>query len=271
MELHQLNCFLAVAEELNFSRAAARLNMTQPPLSRQIQLLEKSLGVILFDRNNRHVQLTAMGAQLLKEARLILKLSDRLALSLQQSAAGETGSLSMGFTAVFSWAFIPNLLKEMAVRLPGVTFDLYELVSNKQIAAFPSDHPLARKRKIPLAAFNHEPFFLYAKDEARYFYDRITDLFVFHQITPDYKYQLAQTHTILGMVNAGLGCAIVPASSKTLGFANVTFMTLEDVNIQALNFLVYAKDNPNPVLAHFLKAITEWHAESGEGAIAPTK
>lgn len=304
MELHQLNCFLAVAEELNFSRAAARLNMTQPPLSRQIQLLEKSLGVILFDRNNRHVQLTAMGAQLLKEARLILKLSDRLALSLQQSAAGETGSLSMGFTAVFSWAFIPNLLKEMAVRLPGVTFDLYELVSNKQIAAidnnqldigfvrhvppdprlawlplnaesliaaFPSDHPLARKRKIPLAAFNHEPFFLYAKDEARYFYDRITDLFVFHQITPDYKYQLAQTHTILGMVNAGLGCAIVPASSKTLGFANVTFMTLEDVNIQALNFLVYAKGNPNPVLAHFLKAITEWHAESGEGAIAPTK
>lgn len=297
MELHQLKCFLAVAEELNFSRAAARLHMTQPPLSRQIQLLEKSLGVVLFARNNRRVQLTAMGEQLLKEARLILKLSDRLALSLRQSAAGETGTLSMGFTAVFSWAFVPSLLKEMAQRLPGVTFNLHELVSNKQItaiqhnqldigfvrhvppdarlawlplnaesliAAFPSDHPLARKRKIPLAAFNHEPFFLYAKEEARYFYDRITDLFVFHQITPEYKYQLAQTHTILGMVNAGLGCAIVPASSKTLGFANVTFMTIGDVNIQALNFLVYAKDNPNPVLGNFLKALTEWRAESGE-------
>lgn len=299
MELHQLKCFLAVAEELNFSRAAARLHMTQPPLSRQIQLLEKSLGVVLFARNNRRVQLTAMGEQLLKEARLILKLSDRLASSLRQSAAGETGTLSIGFTAVFSWAFVPGLLKEMAQRLPGVTFDLHELVSNKQItaiqhnqldigfvrhvppdarlawlplnaesliAAFPSDHPLARKRKIPLAAFNHEPFFLYAKEEARYFYDRITDLFVFHQITPEYKYQLAQTHTILGMVNAGLGCAIVPASSKTLGFANVTFMTIEEVNIQALNFLVYAKDNPNPVLGNFLKAVTEWHTESGEAA-----
>lgn len=135
MELHQLKCFLAVAEELNFSRAAARLNMTQPPLSRQIQLLEKNLGVILFTRSNRRVELTAMGAQLVKEARLILKLSDRLALSLQQRAAGETGSLSMGFTAVFSWAFIPGLLKEMARRLPGVTFDLQELVTNKQIAA----------------------------------------------------------------------------------------------------------------------------------------
>ncbi|AUX94812.1 LysR family transcriptional regulator [Mixta gaviniae] len=294
MELHQLKCFLAVAEELNFSRAAARLNMTQPPLSRQIQLLEKNLGVILFARSNRRVELTAMGAQLVKEARLILKLSDRLALSLQQRAAGETGSLSMGFTAVFSWAFIPGLLKEMARRLPGVTFDLQELVTNKQIAAiennqldigfvrqvppdprlawlplnaesliaaFPSDHPLARKRKIPLSAFNQEPFFLYAKEEARYFYERITDLFLFHNITPDYKYQLAQTHTILGMVNAGLGCAIVPASSKTLGFANMTFMNIEEVNIQALNFLVYAKDNPNPVLDSFLRAIRELYAE----------
>lgn len=129
------------------------------------------------------------------------------------------------------------------------------------IAAFPSDHPLARKRKIPLSAFNQEPFFLYAKEEARYFYERITDLFLFHNITPDYKYQLAQTHTILGMVNAGLGCAIVPASSKTLGFANVTFMNIEEVNIQALNFLVYAKDNPNPVLDSFLRAIRELYAE----------
>lgn len=297
MELHQLKCFLAVAEELSFSRAATRLNMTQPPLSRQIQLLEKRLGVVLFARNNRRVQLTAIGEQLLKEARLILKLSDRLTLSLQQSAAGETGSLSMGFTAVFSWAFIPGLLKEMAQRLPDVTFNLHELVSNRQIAAiqnnqldigfvrhvppdprlawlplnaesliaaFPSDHPLARKRKISLMAFNHEPFFLYAKEEAGYFYDRITDLFVFHQVTPDYKYQLAQTHTILGMVNAGLGCAIVPASSKTLGFANVTFMNIEEVNIQALNFLVYAKDNPNPVLGNFLRVMRALYAEKGQ-------
>jgi DNA-binding transcriptional LysR family regulator len=78
MDLHQLRCFIAVAEELNFGRAAARLHMTQPPLSRQIQLLEKSLGGALFERNNSHVQLTHMGQHLLTESRLILKLADRL-------------------------------------------------------------------------------------------------------------------------------------------------------------------------------------------------
>lgn len=290
MDLHQLRCFIAVAEELNFGRAAARLNMTQPPLSRQIQLLEKSLGGTLFDRNNRHVQLTHMGEHLLKESRLILKLADRLASSVQQSASGETGTLAMGFTAVFSWSFIPQLLKELTVKLPGVDFQLLEQVSHKQIssvedntidvgfvrhvppnprlawlplqgetfvAAFHCDHPLARKRKIPLSAFNNEPFFLYSPNEARQFYDRITDLFVFSNVTPDFKYQLAQTHTILGLVNAGLGCAIVPASSRTLGLPNVTFMAIEGVNIQAHNFLVYSKDNPNPVLPVFLKALSE--------------
>ncbi|WP_312228967.1 LysR family transcriptional regulator [Pseudescherichia sp.] len=290
MDLHQLRCFIAVAEELNFGRAAARLNMTQPPLSRQIQLLEKRLGGTLFDRNNRHVQLTHMGEHLLKESRLILKLADRLESSVQQSASGETGTLAMGFTAVFSWSFIPQLLKELTVKLPGVDFQLFEQVSHKQIssvedntidvgfvrhvppnprlawlplqgetfvAAFHCDHPLARKRKIPLSAFNNEPFFLYSPNEARQFYDRITDLFVFSNVTPDFKYQLAQTHTILGLVNAGLGCAIVPASSRTLGLPNVTYMAIEGVNIQAHNFLVYSKANPNPVLPVFLKALSE--------------
>lgn len=290
MDLHQLRCFIAVAEELNFGRAAARLNMTQPPLSRQIQLLEKRLGGALFDRNNRHVQLTHMGEHLLKESRLILKLADRLESSVQQSTSGETGTLAMGFTAVFSWSFIPQLLKELTVKLPGVDFQLFEQVSHKQIssvedntidvgfvrhvppnprlawlplqgetfvAAFHCDHPLARKRKIPLSAFNNEPFFLYSPNEARQFYDRITDLFVFSNVTPDFKYQLAQTHTILGLVNAGLGCAIVPASSRTLGLPNVTYMAIEGVNIQAHNFLVYSKANPNPVLPVFLKALSE--------------
>lgn len=125
------------------------------------------------------------------------------------------------------------------------------------MAAFHCDHPLARKRKIPLSAFNNEPFFLYSPNEARQFYDRITDLFVFSNVTPDFKYQLAQTHTILGLVNAGLGCAIVPASSRTLGLPNVTYMAIEGVNIQAHNFLVYSKANPNPVLPVFLKALSE--------------
>ena len=256
MDLHQLRCFIAVAEELNFGRAAARLHMTQPPLSRQIQLLEKSLGGALFERNNRHVQLTHMGQHLLTESRLILKLADRLESSVQQCASGEIGTLSMGFTAVFAWSFILDVGFVRHVP-PNPLLAYQPLQGETFVAAFHCDHPLARKRKIPLSAFNNEPFFLYSPDEARHFYDRITDLFVFNNVTPDFKYQLAQTHTILGMVNAGLGCAIVPGSSRALGMANVTFMNIEGVNIQAHNFLVYSKANPNPVLPAFLKALSE--------------
>ncbi len=291
MDLHQLRCFIALAEELHFSRAASRLGMTQPPFSRQIQLLEKSLGGTLFERDNRHVRLTFLGEHLLGSARQILHQAEQLARSAQSCVSGESGTLSIGFTAVFSWSFIPALLKNLHATLPGLTLELHENVSSKQIiaienqsidvgfvrkvpinpllnylplksealvGAFHVDHPLARKRKISLNAFAGQPFFLYSPDEARYFFDRITDLFSFHHITPDYKYQLAQTHTILGLINAGLGCAIVPASARTLGFPNVTFMALEDVDIQAHNFLVYSRTNTNPVLPAFLQLLTQW-------------
>ncbi|AFJ46688.1 LysR family transcriptional regulator [Shimwellia blattae] len=288
MDLYQLRCFIAVAEELHFGRAAARLHITQPPLSRQIQLLEKSLGCALFARNNRHVNLTHMGEHVLRESRLILKLADQLQSSAHQRAMGFAGTLRLGFTAVFSWQFIPRLLKQMTARLPGLDFQLYEQVSQKQVsaiaenlidvgfvrhvppdplltylpltretfvAAFHSEHPLARKRKIPLTAFNNETFFCYSPNEARTFYDRISDLFIFNKITPNYKYEFAQTHTILGMVSAGLGCSIVPASAKTLGFPNISYLTIEGASIQAHNFLVYSKSNPNPALPVFIDAV----------------
>lgn len=293
MDYHQLRCFITLAEELHFGRGAARLNMTQPTFSRQIQLLEKALGGALFERDNRHVKLTCMGEHLLKGARQILRQTEQLSMTAQSYVKGESGTLSIGFTAVFSWAFIPELLRNLAIASPGLNIQLTENVSHKQIeaienqaidvgfvrnvplnprldyiplksetmvAAFHSGHPLAKKRKITLSAFENEPFFQYAPVEGRYFFERIADLFAFNNIQPDYKYQLGQTHIILGLVNAGLGCAIVPASAKTLGFKNVTFMNIEDANIQANNFLVYSKTNNNPALAMFLNAMNDWLA-----------
>ena len=291
MDYHQLRCFIALAEELHFGRAATRLNMTQPPFSRQIQLLEKNLGGTLFERDNRHVKLTFMGEHLLKGARQIIRQTEQLSMSAQSYINGESGTLSIGFTAVFSWAFIPELLKNLSIVLPDMRIQLYEKVSHKQIeaienqsidvgfvrkvplnpnldyltlkseemiAVFHNNHPLAKKRKITLSAFENEPFFQYDPIEGLYFFERIDDLFSFNNIQPDYKYQLGQTHIILGLVNAGLGCAIVPASAKRLGFKNLTFMNIEDVNIQANNFLVYSKKNKNPVLPKFIETITNW-------------
>lgn len=291
MDVQQLRCFITLAEELHFGRAAARLNMTQPPFSRQIQLLEKKLGGALFLRDNRHVKLTYMGEHLLKGAQQIVQQTEQLALSAHSYAQGQSGTLSIGFTAVFSWSFIPQLLKELRTTAPGLAVHLAENVSHKQIqaienhaidvgfvrsvplnptlnflplkseamvGAFHNSHPLAKKRKISLQAFENEPFFQYSPEEGRYFFERIADMFAFNNIQPDYQYQLGQTHIILGLVNAGLGCAIVPASAKTLGFPNVTFMNIEDMNIQANNFMVYSKDNTNPALPHFIQEIYQW-------------
>ena len=151
MDLHQLRCFVVLAEELHFGRAARRLNMTQPPFSRQIQLLEKSLGGALFERDNRHVRLTFLGEQLLGRANQLLQQAEQFTFTAQSCLNGESGTLSIGFTAVFSWAFIPALLKNLHAALPGLNIHLHENVSNKQIIAIENESiDVGFVRKVPL-------------------------------------------------------------------------------------------------------------------------
>src|SRR5690606_13779502 len=130
MELRQLECFVAVAEELHFGRAAARLRMTQPPLSRQIQLLEQELGVTLLERHSRVVRLTAAGQRLLRDARHLLDYSGRAVLAAKRAAHGEAGHLNLGYTAVAAYRLMPALLMRAQQALPGVDIQLREMVSS---------------------------------------------------------------------------------------------------------------------------------------------
>ncbi len=132
-ELSQLRCFVAVAEELHFGRAAARLNMTQPPLSRQIQILERILGVKLLQRGNRLVRLTPAGQSFLTEARLILKLTESAALLARRVAEGKAGSVNIGFTAASSYSYVPELVAACRQQLPDVELILKEMVSGDQL------------------------------------------------------------------------------------------------------------------------------------------
>ena len=116
-ELSQLRCFVVTAEELHFGRAAVRLNMTQPPLSRQIQLLEHVLGVKLLDRTSRAVKLTPAGRVFLLEARRILRLTESAALATRRIASGEAGTITLGFTAASGYSFLPRLLLQRAARV----------------------------------------------------------------------------------------------------------------------------------------------------------
>jgi DNA-binding transcriptional LysR family regulator len=293
MELHQLRCFVAVAEELHFGRAAVRLHMTQPPLSRQIQLLEHSLGVLLLERTNRQARLTPAGQNFLEDARRILQIAESASQSARRIAHGEAGRLTLGFTAVGAYSLIPQLLVHAAEVLPGIDLELSERVSLGQVhaletgmidvgfvrqvmpsarveyvlihrepfvAALPAGHPLAAKAELGPHDFDQQQFIMYSESEGRYFHDRIANLFARHQVQPQYIHQLGQTHSIIGLVNVGLGIAVVPASAQALHMEQVVFRPLVQTEQEAEMFLAYCSDNPNPVLAEFVEVARRFFA-----------
>ena len=284
-ELSQLRCFVAAAEELHFGRAAERLHMTQPPLSRQIQILERILGVQLLQRTSRVVQLTPAGRTFLPEARRILHLAESAAVSTRRTAAGEAGSVAIGFTAAAGYSFLPQLITVARQRLPGVDFILQEMVTAEQVealashridvaflrppvrrefesirvlrepllAALPADHRLARGRLPTLGDFDHQPLITYSPYEARYFYDLLAAIFAKAGVAPQYVQHMSQVHAILALVRAGLGAALVPAAAASLRFEGVALRPIETRPARPVElFLVWERNNDNPALPAFV-------------------
>src|SRR4030095_13672230 len=116
LEISQLRCFVAVGDELHFGRAAERMHMTQPPLSRQIRLLEHQVGTALLERTNRVVRCTAAGKAFFPEAARILRLADEAATTARRIAKGEKGSIAIGFTAAFGYGLLPDLVRRLRER-----------------------------------------------------------------------------------------------------------------------------------------------------------
>jgi len=281
-ELSQVRCFVAVAEELHFGRAAARLNMTQPPLSRQIQILERILGVTLLQRGNRLVKLTPAGQSFLTEARLILKLTESAALLARRVGEGKAGSVNIGFTAASSYSYVPELVAACRQQMPDVELILKEMVSGDQlkglgsgeidigllrppiprsglqffrvkaepmIAAVPAGHRLAGATAIGLPELAAEPFIMYAPYEARYFHDLLVELFSRAALAPVYVQHLAQIHSILAIVHSGVGVALVPEAAQNLQFSGVALRPLAEPQQRAAElYFVWRDDNDNPLL-----------------------
>src|SRR5439155_16957614 len=134
-DLRQLRYFIAVAERLHFGRAADALHISQPPLSRAIRALEERLGVVLFSRSRRRVELTPEGALLLEEARRLMTQVERVVLQLRGMASGEQGRLRIGFVSLADYGVLPGLLKAFKTARPGVTLALREMLSPEQAAA----------------------------------------------------------------------------------------------------------------------------------------
>lgn len=289
-ELIQLRCFVAVAEELHFGRAAARLNMTQPPLSRHIQVLERILKVALFHRNSRSVRLTAAGAAFLGEAMRIVEMTDSSIATARAAAEGQMGMVSLGFTAASGYSFLPRFISHLQEQMPGVRLLLKEMVSGEQLEALLSGRidlgllrpPVRRPdldsmkvlqerfivcshasvpaadRPKELADFDGLPVIMYAPDKARYFHDLLTGLFASARAEPKLVQHLAQIHSILMLVSAGHGFALVPETSNRLHPEDVTFSELEDAQPIVELHAAWRQNNENPALDVVLDILRTW-------------
>ncbi len=279
--LEQLRGFVAVAEELHFSRAAARLAMTQPPLSRQIQKLERAVGARLLVRDNRRVTLTAAGEVFLVEARRLLSLAETAPELARRVSSGSSGVVRVGFTAAATYGVLGRLLDELAEHLPDVDVELAELVTREQVAALvneeidlglgrppfddstfgsrllhregllvavPGGHPLPTLGRAATAAdVVREPVIMHSPTDARYFYDLVVRTV---PIAPENTvHTVGQVLTMLWLVAAGRGVAFVPESAARLRIDGVEFVRLETAVARPVELhLLWLKGSANPAL-----------------------
>jgi DNA-binding transcriptional LysR family regulator len=290
-ELSQLRCFVAVGEELHFRRAAERLNMTQPPLSRQIRLLEHQVGTPLLERTNRVVRFTPAGKAFFPEAARILRLAEEAAATARRIAKGEAGTLAIGFTAAFGYGLLPEIVRRLHRRMPNISLTLREMVTGAQLEALDAGrldvgllrpHPprgslettvLGRealmlaiprsqahrwpKRPKP-ASLQGKPFISYAPYEAGYFYQLVQGHLMRAGVTPDVVDYVPQIHTMLALVDSGVGVALTPETATRLRFEGVVLRRLDTTPARPVEMaFAYRKDNANPMIRVFRREVQE--------------
>lgn len=259
-EIQQLRCFVAVAEELNFRRAAERMNMTQPPLSRHIRQLEHELGVALFDRNTRTVRLTAAGQNLLFNAYDLLNRAESAKLSAIQAARGEAGEVALGFVPSAATVFVPLIVKALAKHVPGLKLQLSEMMSYELTDAIPSgkldlgitrlpsgthtsdirlivrepfllavprSHPLADMPNLKIEHLNGVDLISFSSERGGVLAEILGAMLSMAGVVPNIKQWVSQSHAVIGLVNVGIGVALVPHSTSAITMDNVVYRDIE--------------------------------------------
>ncbi|MGK3137315.1 LysR substrate-binding domain-containing protein [Pantoea trifolii] len=274
VELRHLRYFIAVAEELHFGRAAQRLNISQPPLSQQIQQLEQEIGAQLFTRTNRSVQITPAGALFLQDARGILLQVEQAARRAARVHTGQEGELRIGFTSSAPFTgLVSDALYQFRQRWPEVHIQMQENNTRQQLAPLhdarldlgvmrntplPSDlqhrvllreplcavvhwaHPLADAESISIQALANEPFVFFDPQGGTALYGEILALLHRYQIKPFITQEVGEAMTILGLVATGLGVSILPASFRRARLADVVWIPLQENDAISEVWLVWS-------------------------------
>jgi DNA-binding transcriptional LysR family regulator len=285
-EHRALRQFVTVAEELHFSRAAARLHMTQPPLTQAIQKLEQELGAALFVRTQRSVALSPAGLALLPVAQRLLQQLEELPRLARAAAAGSTGVLRLGFVSTVTYGPLPQWLRSFRAANPEVALQLREATLDVQLQAFasgeidagfvlharaappadlqswtavredmviavPEGHPLATRRNIKLNALAQEPLVMFPRTIAASLYDAVLGVYRAQGHTPRIAQEAIQMQTIVNLVSAGMGVAWVPAAMMQLQRPGVVYRPLAAPALVCETSLVW-RDNTHPVVQRFV-------------------
>jgi DNA-binding transcriptional LysR family regulator len=289
MELRHLRSFVITAEELHVGRAAARLHLTQPSLSRQIASLEQDVGVALFSRIRRRFGLTPAGEVFLDAARDIVRRADQAVVDAKTAARGELGTLRLRFVQSATFEALPRLLGAFRLAHPAVTLDLENMTTLRQTAALregqidvglirlpvneptlstrvisrdplvvalPAGHPLAKRRRVPLRSLAGEPFVLYTRSFGPTVQDAIVGHCVNAGFTPRIIQEAAGVQTIVSLVAAGLGISLLIAPTPPSAEDVVVYRPIADDLPRWELALAWSSSNTAPVLSRFL-AIAE--------------
>lgn len=288
-ELRHWRYFLAVAEELHFRRAADRLYISQPGLSRQIKELEEGIGVLLFERGNKHVKLTKAGQFLQEEMKRLFHGFEHVIEHAKLLSDGLLGNLRVGYVGSAMQQVIPDLLIELKTNYPNVIFNLKEMEVEQQIDALnahdldigfvrmgtalprglemyavleepfclvlPSEHKVSATNFEGLSQFKEEPFILFDPNYSPSYHQKIMQIFNDSGFDPIVTHNTIQASSIYKLVEHGLGLSIIPRSLATSHIDTIKFIELNQIRQRTTLSAVWNSENKNPILDYVLKML----------------
>lgn len=286
MELRHLRCLVAVAEELHFGRAARRLNLSQPPVSLAIKELEAELGLRLFDRTSRSIQLTPGGVEALRDARAVLARIESMRQHARSAAHGHSGSLSIGFISVAAYSFLPDVLRRFTGDFPDVRMSLHESTTDQMlgdlesgvldvgciftspllpstltyqatnrdplIVVLPERHPLAGLARIPLERLAEEQFLTFERHFGPMMFDMVVSTCMRHGFSPRI-FPARQMHTIVSLVSGGIGVALVPACVEVMHREGVVYRPLRGDRTLVETGVAWRTEDDSPAVLEMIR------------------
>lgn len=290
MKIHLLRYFIVLAEELHFGRAAARLSITQPPLSSALKMLEQELGVQLMERNSKQVALTAAGMAFLKDARIVMERVSTATDTARAVAAGARGRLDVGFAGSMVYRDMPRIVETFNQRLPQIEVNLRELSTGEQIEALlrgqlhagflnasalpapldgvpltedslacclPATHRLAGARFVDLKQLADETFVMFSRDVAPAYHDNVMAVFSRAGIHPRIRYAARQWLTVIALVATGAGVAVVPASLAKAGIQGARLVRIRGMDAPMVGVLAWRRADASPLLESFVAVASD--------------